>query len=136
MSSLRDLCVQYAEVRGRRTELERQAKELKEGQEADLQEAILAEMSAQGLKSANVEGIGRVVSRDTGYYEITDIDALARQMLAIMVENHKMGRPLSDGLLLQRRVSRENLELALEDNPEANYGVNFAVKTTLSITKR
>ena len=93
-------------------------------------------MSAQGLKSANVEGIGRVVSRDTGYYEITDIDVLDRQMLAIMVENHKMGRPLSDGLLLQRRVSRENLELALEDNPEANYGVNFAVKTTLSITKR
>ncbi len=96
-------------------------------------------MAAQGLKSANVEGLGRVVCRETSHYEINNIEALAFQMLKVMVTSAQEGRPISDGLLLQRRVHRDNLDALLDGNTDegylSNFGVKKAIRTDLSFTK-
>lgn len=136
-------------MRTRRQELEKEADGIKNGREAELKAQILAEMSAQGMKSANLEGVGRVVSKVTYHYEIRDIEALAVQMFKTMLESAKAGRPFSDGLLLQRRVSKEQLEAHMEavasciegSGPDADaaaatmFGVKYVAKNDLSITK-
>lgn len=93
-------------------------------------------MSAEGLKSANVTGLGRVVSKETSHYEIVNIDQLAVQMFQAMLDAAKEGRPLADGFLLQRRVNRENLEQYIEDEADtAKFGVKKVTKNDLSFTK-
>ena len=136
-------------MRTRRQELEKEANDIKAGREQELKNAILAEMSAQGIKSANVEGVGRVVSKNTQHYEVVDIEALSEQMFRAMLKAKQEGRQFSDGLLLQRRVSRENLEAYMEiaastipgSGPEADdktanmFGVKQVTKNDLSFTK-
>lgn len=141
MTSLTELVGAFIEVRGQRLELEKEADDLKKNTEEPLKAQILQLMSAQGLKSANVEGLGRVVAKETKHYEIMDIEALAFQMLKVMVEAAQEGRPVSDGLLLQRRVHRENLDTMLDgmgeitDEKIAGFGVRKAVKVELAFTK-
>lgn len=108
-----------------------------------MRDLILLEMSASGLKSANIKGVGKVVCRESSHYEITDIEALALTMFKKMVECGQQGRPLSDALLLQARIHRENLETHVgesEDDTELErmlsaYGVKKASKLDLAVTK-
>lgn len=128
---------EYLQVRQQRMELEHQADEIKNGREAELKQQILLEMASSGIKSINLKGLGRVVSRETPYYEIADLNALARAMFKAMLDAAQDGRPFSDGLLLQKRVSREGLDALLEEtgsDPTA-FGVVQNVRTDLSITR-
>lgn len=118
-------------------ELEHKADEIKNGEEAELKRQILIEMQTAGIKSANVEGVGRVVSKDTKYYEVQDMEKFARAMFQSMLDAAKQGRPFSDGILLQKRVHRENLETVLENSGTQldAYGIAQLVRTDLSVTK-
>lgn len=121
--------------------LEKQADEIKKGEEAELKKAIMAEFMSQGLKSANVDGIGKVVMKTTYHYEIRDLNQLAYQQLAMLVQAAKDGRPLSDGLILQARIHKDNLENTLTDAgipPEQlaqMFGVAREGRDDLSFTK-
>lgn len=116
-------------------------------QETELEQALLAELSAQNVKSVNLEGFGRVVRRDTPHYEISDANALAVAMLKSLVAAAKEKRPLSEGFMLQRRASRDAIETYVKDlsglNPDddgfdaqcAAIGVNRVVRQGITITK-
>lgn len=139
MSNLNELVSKFVAVRAQRMAHEKDAEAIKKDTEEPLKAQILQVMATQGLKSANVDGLGRVVCKETSHYEIQDIEALAFQMLKVMVEAAQTGRPISDGLLLQRRVHRENLDTMLDGNTDEVYltslGVKKAVRTDLSFTK-
>lgn len=141
-NSLMDLAAQYVSARQERLALEKQAKEIQTGREKDLKELLLLEMSSSGLTSANIKGVGKVVCRVSSHYEITDIETLALTMFKKMLECGQQGRPLSDALLLQARVHRENLETHVGDHDDsvmeqilASYGVKKASKIDLAVTK-
>jgi len=141
MATITELAKRYAEVRQARLELEKQADEIKKGEETELKKAIMAEFTAQGLKSANVEGVGKVVLKTTYHYEIRDLNMLAYQQLAMLVQAAKEGRPLSDGLILQARIHKDNLENTLTEagiTPEQvaqTFGVAREGRDDLSFTK-
>lgn len=141
MATITELAARYAQVRQERMALEKQADEIKKGEEAELKKAIMAEFTAQGLKSANVEGIGKVVMKTTYHYEIRDLNQLAYQQLSMLVQAAKDGRPLSDGLILQARIHKDNLENTLTDAgipPEQlaqMFGVAREGRDDLSFTK-
>ena len=135
--NLQILAQKYIQVRQQRMELEHQADDIKNGEEAELKRQILLEMQTSGIKSANVEGVGRVVSKDTKYYEVQDMEKFARAMFQSMLDAAKQRRPFSDGILLQKRVHRENLETVLENSGTKleDYGIAQLVRTDLSVTK-
>lgn len=137
--TLKEMVEEYADLRTRRMELEKQAEEIKKGRESELKNLILLEMSSQGLKTANFEGLGRVTSRNKSYYEVQDPDRLAFALLGSLVKAGNEGRPLSDGLFLQRRVSSEVFETLLEDDkntPMEQYGIAQVTRQELSLTKK
>ena len=110
MNTLPALISRYIDARRRRLELEAQAQEIAAGEERPLQEQILALMAADGVSSLKLDGIGRVVRRSKGHYEIRDTEKLARVMLKNMCVAVQNGRPITDAMLLQRRVSRDAVE--------------------------
>lgn len=134
-------------MRSKRLDLERQAEEIRNGEEKDLTNQILAVMSAEGLKSFHLPGVAKVASRTTYHYELTDINALVMLSFKQMIQAGKDGRPLSEGLMFQRRPSKENIEAYLHDTlrltPDddtydaacAGLGVAHVGKDVLSITK-
>lgn len=141
-SNLRGYTERFLEIRNKRRALELQAKELKE-QELELQGIILQEMSASGTKSVNFDGLARVVSRTTTHYEVTDINLLARAILSRIVDAANRNVPLSEGLLLQFRPSRERVDAITEDMDEsersatlASMGLVLAERNELSVTKK
>lgn len=134
--NLTSLASRYVRVRAERLELERKAKEIAQGEEAELRKRILLEMSAQGFKSINIEGIGRIVNKETSHYEIGDIERLARTMFETMLAAAREGRPFSDGLLLQKRISREGIENLTEQGTALDaMGVSKVTRQDLSVTK-
>lgn len=134
--NLTSLASRYVQVRAERLELERKAKEIAQGEEAELRKRILLEMSAQGFKSINIEGIGRIVNKETSHYEIGDIERLARTMFETMLAAAREGRPFSDGLLLQKRISREGIENLTEQGTALDaMGVSKVTRQDLSVTK-
>lgn len=138
MSTIRELTARYVDVRARRLELEAKAREIQQGEEAELQQMILALMHAEGISSLKFAGLGRVVRRSKGHYEINDIEKVVLAMLKNMATAYREGRPLADALLLQRRISRENLETLCEDMSTktlADLGVAFVEKEELAVTK-
>lgn len=144
MKDLNQLVTEYIAVRKKRMQLEKEAAELKQEQEEPLKDAILMEMSSIGVKSVKFEGIGTVCCKASSYYEISDIETLTKFMLEQIVKCANEGRPLSDGLLLQGRVKRDNLEeyigdyvsLETAENAElSRFGVRRVDKPVLSITK-
>lgn len=121
--------------------------DLKE-QRALVEGAILAEMSAMGVKTMNFEGLGKITSRTTWHYEISDIDALVLESFKKMLAALQQNRPISDGCLLQRRPHKDNLETFFakdyptmepgsleEEEALKSWGVRKATKNTLSFTK-
>lgn len=147
MSGLNELAARLVQVRARRLELESQADEIRNGEEKELTDQILALMSADGLKSCNIPGVARLATRTTHHYEITDIEALSMTMFKQMILALKSGRKISDGLMFQRRPSKENIEAYMHDalnlSPEdegyntacAGAGIAFVDKDVLSVTK-
>lgn len=104
-----------------------------------MKRAILLEMSADGIQSVHLQGLGRLVKVVRNHYEIVDINSLALQMFKQMIECAKSGRQLSDALLLQGRVSREAIEAYLPDDATdadmAAFGVKKAEEPSLSFRK-
>lgn len=143
MSTMMELVSEYIQVRKDRMALEKEADELKNGRETELKKLILLEMSAQNMKSAHLEGVGRVTSKQTYHYEIENIELLAYRMLENMVSCAQNNRPLSDGLLFQQRISKSNVEDFIAnlspsgDTPEllATFGLRKVEEPTLSVTK-
>lgn len=139
--TLNEMVQEYVDLRNKRAALEKQAKEIKDGREAELRTAILMELSAQGLKSAHLEGVARVTSKASTHYEIVDIEKLAQVMFQQMINNLKVGKSLSDALMLQSRPSRESLETYMEDAGGINeavmqlFGVKLVERPDLSVTK-
>ena len=135
----------YVAVKAKRTALEKEAAEIRQGEEESLKQQILLEMAASGISSMKLKGIGSVVAKATQHYEIVDMEKLCRFMMQQMVQCAKEGRPLSDGVLLQSRVSRSVLEEYLgdainlaeaDDAALAPFGVRLVSKLDLSVTKR
>lgn len=96
-------------------------------------------MSSQGLKTANFDGVGRVTQRNKSYYEIQDTEKLARSLMQSMIDAAQAGRPFSDGLFLQKRISNEIFETMLSDkeNPQLEtFGIAQVSRPELSITRR
>lgn len=139
MASLKEMTEEYAELRTRRMALEKEADGIKQGREAELKSAILLELSAQGIKTINFDGVGRITSRNKSYYEVQDPDRLAFALLGSLVKAGNEGRPLSDGLFLQRRVSSEVFETLLDEDkntPMEQYGIAQVTRQELSLTKK
>lgn len=139
MATLKELVLEYKLVRERRAELERQAKELQTGREAEVKAAILAELAASGLTSANIAGVAKVVKKTTSHYEIQDTERLAEAMFRQMLAKKQAGFQFSDGLLLQARVKRDTLEALVGDTATdealSAYGLLKVSRDDLSITK-
>ena len=143
MSTMTELVSEYILVRKKRMALEKEADEIKNGRESELKKLILLEMSAQNVKSAHLEGVGRITSKQTYHYEIENIELLAYRMLENMVACSKAGRPLSDGLLFQQRISKSNVEDYMAsispggDTPEllTTFGLKKVEEPSLSVTK-
>ena len=112
-SSIRPLAESYTKLREMREKLEAQAKLLKE-KENEAKALLIQEMSAQQMPSVKLDGLGRFVMKSVAAYDISDIELLSRAMLARMVDNGQHGRPLSDGLLLQKRVAKGVIEELME----------------------
>lgn len=113
------------------------------GDEDGLRRSILLEMGA--AKSINLEGLGRITRTTKSYYSINNIEKLAIQMLRLMVENGQKGMPISEGLLLQQRVSKSALDaimenMELDENQRLAYiaeaGLNEVSEPALSLTKK
>ena len=139
--SLIDLVKRYDDVKTKRLSLEKEADAIKQGEETELKQAILNELTAQGLKSANVEGVGRIAIRTTAHYEVADVNLLAKAFVQQVVANSNNGRPLADGMLLQARPSREGLDTLLDGMSDTDkektmslFGVRFVERNDLSLT--
>lgn len=101
-----ELITLYTQLRSERAALEAKAKEIKAAEDS-LKAKILMELEAAGIDSAKAGGM--TVSRTTGLrLEIASHETLQQVMLDRMIAAHKEGRPLQDGLLLQRTVAKAN----------------------------
>lgn len=151
MSNMMAIVASYAQAREEKKKANEDWEKWDQ-EEKRLAELILLEMSSQGIKTANIEGLGRVTRKENYHYEIQDVEALARKMLENMVRAHNEGRPLSDGFLLQRRVHKDNVETLLADQGVLDqdrdltgkdpaekelekFGLKKASKNVLSFTK-
>lgn len=140
-SMARDLAERYSQVRAQREALEAQAKELRQ-QEDELKDTLINVLSADQMPSVRFEGIGRFVIKPSTRYDIQDIDKLCWAMLTRMTENAENGRPLSDGLPLQKRTAKGVIEELVEtsDVPAeamlAGMGIAAAEKMDLTFTRQ
>lgn len=142
LSRMTSLVEELIANRGQQKSLREQLDELK-GQEEDLKRSIL--LCMEGAKSINLEGLGRITRTTKTYYSISNIEKLAVQMFKLMLENGQRGMPLSEGLLLQQRVSKSALDgimdsLELDETQRAAYiaeaGLNEVSEPALSLTKK
>ena len=101
---LKDKIELYNNVREARAKFEKQAQVLKD-KEAQLKAEMLAELNAHGLDSL-VEGGYTIFKKHSVRAEVTDHNKLQEAMFALMVKAKEEGRPLQDGLLLQRTVAK------------------------------
>lgn len=142
LSRMTSLVEELIANRGQQKSLREQLDELK-GQEEDLKRSIL--LCMEGAKSINLEGLGLITRTTKTYYSISNIEKLAVQMFKLMLENGQRGMPLSEGLLLQQRVSKSALDgimdsLELDETQRAAYiaeaGLNEVSEPALSLTKK
>lgn len=142
LSRMTSLVEELIANRGQQKSLREQLDELK-GQEEGLKRSIL--LCMEGAKSINLEGLGRITRTTKTYYSISNIEKLAVQMFKLMLENGQRGMPLSEGLLLQQRVSKSALDgimdsLELDETQRAAYiaeaGLNEVSEPALSLTKK
>lgn len=110
---VRQLAESYAKARAEREAADALAKDLRE-KEDDLKAQLINEMSLQQMPSVRLDGLGRFVIKNNSQYAITDLELFTRAILQRIVDNGKAGRPLSDGLLLQKRPAKTVIEELLE----------------------
>lgn len=137
-NTVRQAAERYAQLREQREILDAQVKELRE-QEEEAKATLITEMSAAQMPSARFDGLGRFVIKQSVRYDITDIDVFVRAMLQRMVDNGKAGRPLSDGLMLQKRPSKTIIEELMESGyikELAPFGLAQEEKLDLTFTKQ
>lgn len=139
-TSLISLVEKYRRTRENRLNLERQAKELEQGEERFLKSQVLSIMNEQGFGSVNLkteDGGLRVVKRTQKVFFISDKELFARAVMSAMVKYAQTGKLMSEGLLTQMRVSREAVEqFAAETNAElSDLGVSFMETENIAITK-
>lgn len=97
----------YTDLRDARAQLEKKVAEIKEA-ENKIKADIIAELDALGIDSFK-EG-GYTLSRKHNVRaEVTDHAALQEVMFDLMCKARQEGRPLQDGLLLQRTVSKSSV---------------------------
>lgn len=134
-ATLADLSDFYVQIREQRLELEKEATALKDGPETELKQQILALLSAQGLKSANLADGRKLVSRQTIRMDISNIDRLCQKMFEDMIKALEEERPISDGLLFQKRAHKDNiLTLIGEDDAQlAACGIQKVTKIDLAV---
>lgn len=138
-TELKQLVLQYKEVKELRLKLDKASRELKEGKESELQDRILQHMLESGVQSIHYPEIGRVIRTTKSHYEIVDKEKFAREALYNMLEADRDGRPVAEAMLAQFRVSKESLESLIEhSNGETTLeqcGVSVVDKPELSIRK-
>lgn len=97
----------YHELREARAKLEKKCDEIKAHEQA-IKADILMELDKLGIDSFK-EG-GYTLSRKHNIRaEVTDHPILQDAMYALMTKAREEGRPLQDGLLLQRTVSKSSV---------------------------
>ncbi len=97
----------YNEIRETRARLEKKAAELKEA-ENKIKADIIAELDALGIDSFK-EGGYTLSRKHSVRAEILDHATLQEVMFNLMCKAKQEGRPLQDGLLLQRTVSKSSV---------------------------
>lgn len=130
----------YAAIRVEREAVAAKLKELQE-QEEEAKQVLLTEMSSQQMPSVKFDGLGRFVVKTAVRYDIADINLVARAMLQRMVDNGKHGRPLADGLILQKRTAKTVIEELLEadiikKDDLAGMGLAQAERMDLTFTRQ
>jgi hypothetical protein len=149
--NIEELVALYNKLRQKRSELEKMATEIKSSEE-NVKAQLLMALDMFGLTS--IKSNNTTISRtSTIRPEIIDHAALQEVMYKLMTEARAEGRPLQDGLLLQRTVAknsvlayiREQAGLSESDeldvsNPKVaeiakSIGLNLRVVTDLSIRK-
>lgn len=101
---LKETIALYNKVRDARASLEKQASVLKYKEE-ELKASMLAELNAVGVDSIS-EGGYTIFKKHNVRAEITDHASLQEAMYQLMTQAKAEGRPLQDGLLLQRTVAK------------------------------
>lgn len=101
---LKETIALYNKVRDARASLEKQASALKDKEE-ELKASMLAELNAVGVDSIS-EGGYTIFKKHNVRAEITDHASLQEAMYQLMTQAKAEGRPLQDGLLLQRTVAK------------------------------
>lgn len=104
---LKDKIKLFNEVREARAKFEKQAQFLKE-KENELKAQMLAELSAHGLDSLTEDGY-TIFKKHNIRAEVIDHAQLQEVMYDLMTKAKAEGRPLQDGLLLQRTVSKSSV---------------------------
>lgn len=142
LSRMTSLVEELLAIREQQKSLREQQEILKD-KENELKRSIL--LCMEGAKSINLEGIGRVTRTTKSYYSISNVEKLAVQMFRLMLENGQKGMPMSEGLLLQQRVSKSALDgimdnLELDETQRAAYiaeaGLVEVSEPALSLTKK
>ena len=101
---LKETIALYNKVRDARASLEKQASALKDKEE-ELKADMLAELNAVGVDSISESGY-TIFKKHNVRAEITDHTSLQEAMYQLMTQAKAEGRPLQDGLLLQRTVAK------------------------------
>ena len=149
---LKETIALYNKVRDARASLEKQASALKDKEE-ELKAGMLAELNAVGVDSIS-EGGYTIFKKHNVRAEITDHASLQEAMYQLMTQAKAEGRPLQDGLLLQRTVAKttvidliasrlglnadEDLDVNAQNTiDEANkLGIRLVDKIDVSIRKK
>lgn len=105
MGQVLELAKAYAEARAKREALDKEAKEAR-AIEDELKAQLISEMSAGQMPSVKFDGLGRFVIKPVVRYDIADIDRLMETQMRLMIDNLENDRPISDGLLLQKRTAK------------------------------
>ena len=128
---LKDKIELYNTVREARAKFEKQAQVCKD-KEAQLKAEMLAELAAHGLDSLT-EGGFTIFKKHSVRAEVTDHNKLQEAMFALMVKAKEEGRPLQDGLLLQRTVAKSTVldliheRLGLKDDEEMDVNAKDTI---------
>ena len=100
-TDLNTLVEEWRKVRQQRLELDDLSKKLKAGPEAELRARILMWLDSNNLPGAKTQH-GTVSRTRKNHLEVTDTETFLRYMYDGMTQCINEGRPLADGLLVQK----------------------------------
>jgi hypothetical protein len=141
--SITEIAAEYAKVRNQRRELEEVAADLKQSVEDPLRMELLVLLQSEGLQSVKLAGGGSVVRTTKSHYEILDAEKLCLTMFTNMGTLLQNGRPLTDALLVERRVAKTNVREFLGLDKEdpipadivAGMGLKYVEENDITLRK-